>query len=246
MSSGRVARRLPALALVAAVHAAALLLLITITRTHLLRVSPAMSPLPVMTPCLCRQIRRRHRLARRISKRTRGRARHRASARLGRHRRPHRPPRARVSLTDLGTPALPPRRRPARMKKRATSQALLPRAATPRSCRERLPPSFTGITRAPIAWRPEWGWHRHQPHGRCRLVVVGLVPLPTCDLEKTPARGDLFEHMRDARELGARRTADDHRDALAEALTSPGASVRAQVVDVSGSADSIAGHPVRL
>jgi len=39
----------------------------------------------------------------------------------------------------------------------------------------------------------------------CRLVVISLVPLPTCDLEKTPARGDLFEHMRDTPELGTWR-----------------------------------------
>jgi len=39
----------------------------------------------------------------------------------------------------------------------------------------------------------------------CRLIVVGLVPLPTCDTEKMPARSDLFEHMRDAPEFGAWR-----------------------------------------
>jgi hypothetical protein len=37
----------------------------------------------------------------------------------------------------------------------------------------------------------------------CRLIVIVLVPLPTCDLEKMPARGDLFEHMHDAPGLGA-------------------------------------------
>ena len=49
MSSGHVARRLPALALVAAAHAVTLLLLVTLTRTHLLRVSPEVSPLLVVT-----------------------------------------------------------------------------------------------------------------------------------------------------------------------------------------------------
>jgi hypothetical protein len=39
----------------------------------------------------------------------------------------------------------------------------------------------------------------------CRLIVVVLVPLPTCGLEKMPARGDLFKHTRDPPELGAWR-----------------------------------------
>jgi len=37
----------------------------------------------------------------------------------------------------------------------------------------------------------------------CVLVVIGLIPFPTCKLGKIPARGDLFEHMHDAPGLGS-------------------------------------------
>ena len=60
--------------------------------------------------------------------------------------------------------------------------------------------------------RPEFGWSRAQPgkveplpeggmliwiNERCALVINGGL-LPICKLHKTPARGDLFEHMHDA------------------------------------------------
>jgi hypothetical protein len=60
--------------------------------------------------------------------------------------------------------------------------------------------------------KPEFGWARAQPgkieplpeggmliwiNERCALVINGGL-LPICKLHKTPARGDLFEHMHDA------------------------------------------------
>jgi hypothetical protein len=37
----------------------------------------------------------------------------------------------------------------------------------------------------------------------CELVIAVVIPLIGCTLGKIPARGDLFEHMRDAPQLGA-------------------------------------------
>jgi hypothetical protein len=39
---------------------------------------------------------------------------------------------------------------------------------------------------------------------RCFIPVVGLaiIPFPFCGIGKIPARGDLFDHMRDPRDLG--------------------------------------------
>jgi hypothetical protein len=69
--------------------------------------------------------------------------------------------------------------------------------------------------KAPMS-KPEFGWshartHRIEPlpeggtlvwiNERCALVVNGGL-LPFCKLGKIETRGDLFEHMRDAREPG--------------------------------------------
>jgi hypothetical protein len=37
----------------------------------------------------------------------------------------------------------------------------------------------------------------------CALIITVVIPLVGCSLGKIPARGDLFEHMRDAPEFGA-------------------------------------------
>jgi hypothetical protein len=37
---------------------------------------------------------------------------------------------------------------------------------------------------------------------QCVLVFAGLIVIPACALEKTPARSDLFDHLRDAPPLG--------------------------------------------
>lgn len=70
--------------------------------------------------------------------------------------------------------------------------------------------------KTPLTPKPEFGWSHVQTHRieslppggtllwineRCALVVNGGL-LPICNLGKTEARGDLFEHMRDAPELG--------------------------------------------
>lgn len=61
--------------------------------------------------------------------------------------------------------------------------------------------------------KPEFHWyhagtHRVEPlegggtlinlNDNCVLVVIGVIPFPTCKLGRIRARGDLFEHMRDA------------------------------------------------
>ncbi|HXS91082.1 MAG TPA: hypothetical protein VN705_17120 [Steroidobacteraceae bacterium] len=64
--------------------------------------------------------------------------------------------------------------------------------------------------------KPEFGWDRSRAHrveplegggvlvrinDRC-AVVITLIAMPVCQIGTKPARGDLFEHMRDAPTLG--------------------------------------------
>lgn len=59
---------------------------------------------------------------------------------------------------------------------------------------------------------PEFGWdhartHRLEPmegggailwmNDRCFIVMYGVIPFPMCGIGKIPVRGDLFDHMRD-------------------------------------------------
>jgi hypothetical protein len=59
---------------------------------------------------------------------------------------------------------------------------------------------------------PEFGWDHAQTHrvealegggmllwinDRCFIVMAGMIPFPMCGIGKIPARGDLFDHMRD-------------------------------------------------
>jgi hypothetical protein len=65
---------------------------------------------------------------------------------------------------------------------------------------------------------PEFGWSHSRIHrvesladggsiiwinDRCFIAAVGLIPLPFCRIGKIAARGDLFEHIRDPRDLGS-------------------------------------------
>jgi hypothetical protein len=65
---------------------------------------------------------------------------------------------------------------------------------------------------------PEFGWSHSRIHrveslaeggsiiwinDRCFIAAVGLIPLPFCRIGKIAARGDLFEHVRDPRDLGS-------------------------------------------
>jgi hypothetical protein len=62
---------------------------------------------------------------------------------------------------------------------------------------------------------PEFGWdhaHTHRVEAlegggtllwindRCFIVMAGMIPFPMCGIGKIPARGDLFDHMRDPKE----------------------------------------------
>ena len=59
---------------------------------------------------------------------------------------------------------------------------------------------------------PEFGWDHARTHrveamegggtilwinDRCFIVMAGLIPFPMCGIGKIPVRGDLFDHMRD-------------------------------------------------
>lgn len=73
-------------------------------------------------------------------------------------------------------------------------------------------------------YAPEFGWDHAHTHrlealegggsilwinDRCFIVMAGLIPFPMCGIGKIPVRGDLFDHMRDApgREPNANNTA---------------------------------------
>jgi len=79
-----------------------------------------------------------------------------------------------------------------------------------------LPPQARAFQ--PSVPRPEFHWdhastHRVEPlpgggtlinlNDSCVVVVFVIMPIAACRLGKIPARGDLFEHMRDAPEFGA-------------------------------------------
>jgi hypothetical protein len=69
-----------------------------------------------------------------------------------------------------------------------------------------------GGLRSDQGYAPEFGWdhaHTHRVEAlegggsilwindRCFIVMAGLIPFPVCGIGKIPARGDLFDHMRD-------------------------------------------------
>jgi hypothetical protein len=73
-------------------------------------------------------------------------------------------------------------------------------------------------------YTPEFGWDHARTHrvealegggsilwinDRCFIVMAGLIPFPMCGVGKIPVRGDLFDHMRDlpAQEPKANNTA---------------------------------------
>lgn len=205
MSNGRLARRLPALALVAGAHAVALLLLVTLTRTQLLRVSPGVSTLlVVMLP----PFPSREPVA--------------SAGAPGSHVLRQRPP----AGAEPAPPRLPPVQPPVSpgaidwtgdAAAAAAQAARNDEEARRKASAFALRPNAAFVPRTPP---PEFHWYHAGTHrlesldgggtvinltDECRLIVVGPIPLPTCDLEKMPARGDLFEHMRDAPELGAWR-----------------------------------------
>jgi hypothetical protein len=70
---------------------------------------------------------------------------------------------------------------------------------------------------APGAKQPEFAWdhariHRVEPipgggmivwlNDRCAIAFLVIFPFATCGVGKIEARGDLFDHMRDARDAG--------------------------------------------
>jgi hypothetical protein len=72
--------------------------------------------------------------------------------------------------------------------------------------------------------KPEFGWDHARTHrveamegggsilwinDRCFIVMYGMIPFPMCGIGKIPVRGDLFDHMRDsqAQEPKANNTA---------------------------------------
>ena len=72
---------------------------------------------------------------------------------------------------------------------------------------------FNGVPLAPDEGSaPEFGWDHARTHrvealegggsllwinDRCFIVMAGLIPFPMCGIGKIPVRGDLFDHMRD-------------------------------------------------
>ena len=102
----------------------------------------------------------------------------------------------------------------------AAQQAITDELAA-QSAEQRKAQGFTGqnpaVPASPeIHSKPEFGWQRWRLHRvealaeggfvvhlneRCVLVISALL-LPACKIGKIPARGDLFEHMDDAPELG--------------------------------------------
>ncbi len=72
--------------------------------------------------------------------------------------------------------------------------------------------------------KPEFGWDHARTHrveamegggsilwinDRCFVVMYGMIPFPMCGIGKIPVRGDLLDHMRDSRgqETNANNTA---------------------------------------
>jgi hypothetical protein len=83
----------------------------------------------------------------------------------------------------------------------------------PEASRPAASAAFTNAPRAPaFHWDPvqtqrieplEGGGTLIRLNAQCALVIVGLIPLPTCTTEKPSARADLFEHMHDPQPFGA-------------------------------------------
>jgi len=81
-----------------------------------------------------------------------------------------------------------------------------------------LAPPASALTRPPVPHAPPFHWDRAHTqrveplatggtllhlNERCALVLYFVIPLAGCALGEIPARGDLFDHMRDPPLLGA-------------------------------------------
>lgn len=202
MRSAPAANRVPAFFLVAAVHCGVLLTLAALTRTRLVEVAPEAAPIEVLLiagrgtpPAVMAPL-----------------------------------PGARPAVSSPAVPGLrsqpkvpsPPARAPSTaFDWDSEAQAAAARQADEDSARNRrdvaaLPPQAGAFQ--PSVPRPEFHWDhsstdRVEPLGgggtlinlndSCVIVVFVVMPLAACKLGKIPARGDLFEHMRDTPELGA-------------------------------------------
>ena len=204
MGAYSVARRLCVLVLVAAAHLTALLLVATLTRSERLNLSaqadallvvllaPEQPPVPQRTP---RQPLRVASSSRNPPVTTV-------------------PPTGNAPATATATDAITidwaaEATRAARVQAETDEQARRRAAAlaTPHD------PAFNPAPHPPkFHWDPvgtnrvvqlEGGGTLIRLNDNCALVIYVLIPLAGCTLGKIPARGDLFEHMRDAPEFGA-------------------------------------------
>ena len=202
MRARAAARRLPAFALVVVAHGAALIVFVMLTRTQLVHAPPEANPiLVVFVPeSLSPQSQRPPSKA----------------ARAWAHSKP-------VATPTDTTPVQPPGPAPgstaidwaAAAQGAAAREAARDDEERRRAMAQRPRPS---PALAPPVHRPEFHWdhartHRVEPlagggsllnlNDNCVLVVIGMIPFPTCKLGKLPARGDLFDHMHEAPEFGA-------------------------------------------
>jgi len=201
MRSSPAANRLSTLVLVVAVHCGVLLALAALTRARLIEEAPEAAPIEVVL----------------IDARS--------TARAGTGPLPGAPPAA-----SSGFPAQRPQANAPSPSAPALSGAIdwdneargaAARQADQDSGRNRrdmagLSPQARAFQ--PSVPRPEFHWdhastHRVEPlpgggtlinlNDSCVVVVFVIMPIAACRLGKIPARGDLFEHMRDAPEFGA-------------------------------------------
>lgn len=199
MAGYHFARRLPLLVLVALAHLAALLLLLILTRTQLVRRVEEAPLIVMLLPSVGstpggRAKPRRHITAPAVS----------AGAT---------PP---VAIPPAASAAAAPVTLPAE-----TDWAAEARAAAGREIEEEerarrqaaaFGPRHSNVF-APPKHRLEFHWdhartHRIEPlkgglgvavniNDHCALILFGLIPMAGCTVGKIPVRGDLFEHMRD-------------------------------------------------
>lgn len=203
MSVGHAARRLPAIMLAGAAHCGAILALLALTRAQITPQSPDTSPLLVtfFPP-----------LDSRPDRPAAGTTRASAPPKRGAH-----PSQSQQAASPQAEPLEPPRAIDWEMQAQEAGGQAADRDGREQRQRKRFEAPQNDAF-APAMKKAEFHWyharaHRVEPiegggtlinlNDNCVLIVIGLIPFPTCTLGTIPARGDLFDHMHDAPELGA-------------------------------------------
>ncbi|HLY53142.1 MAG TPA: hypothetical protein VKQ31_09045 [Steroidobacteraceae bacterium] len=193
MLSRVAAPRVVTLAAVAGLHAGALLWLLAETRTQHMRAEPQTQPILVV---LLQAL--EHRPAAGGGMKPRAPSPHRRVA--GGLEMPPEPSRAITSALSLSIDWA--------AEASSAAERLLKRNERSRQQARAFAPAPSAMFAPPGARPPELPWQpRVEPAGggaialhlgdQCALVVLVIIPMVGCTLDKMPARGDLFDHMHD-------------------------------------------------